>query len=67
MEEDSNEGGVDHPKHISEERVVNDMTVISLEVNDPLITRHGECSVIIICYCQNNSHITVKMLIMNSI
>lgn len=39
---DDTEGtGVDHPKHISEQRV-NTVTTITLEIDDPLITPHGK-------------------------
>ena len=39
---DDTEGvGIDHPKHISEQRVSN-KTVLKLDISDPLITKNGE-------------------------
>ena len=40
---DDTEGcDIDHPKHVSEQRV-NNMTVIELDLVDPLITPHSKC------------------------
>ncbi|XP_064630793.1 BTB/POZ domain-containing protein 16-like [Lineus longissimus] len=40
FERDQTEIGLNHPKHISEKRL-NNMTVIELEIDDPLITKNA--------------------------